>query len=246
MAALLLVLTMAGASFAQSAPRAYAVVSEVARQVRVVTFQAQTGTRLNANLVQIVNVPNNELDKIFLLGSQKLLKQASPAADIWLLATADSDFFAPSGFEDGAPVKMPDDLAAALRERKSTHLLVFTRHKSEAYMRFREAVEGVGTLEGLGWYVDTSLSVRDLDTGDTGAGFMASYTHFRATLIDVAASRVVKTLTTRANRINIAGVNAKGNHPWSALSATEKMTQLRDLVLAELDRLVPELINAKP
>ena len=34
MAALLL-LTLAGASFAQSAPRAYAVVSEVARQVRV-------------------------------------------------------------------------------------------------------------------------------------------------------------------------------------------------------------------
>ena len=45
-------LWMACTAIAQPEPRAYAVVSEVARQVNVVSFQESTGSRLNSNIRQ--------------------------------------------------------------------------------------------------------------------------------------------------------------------------------------------------
>ena len=110
-------LWLAGAAIAQPETRSYAVVSEVARQVSVVSFQESTGSRLNANLRERIDVPDGALDKVFLISAQKALKLATPAADIWLLAPADSDFFGLLQTTRGASVTIPDDLLAALRER---------------------------------------------------------------------------------------------------------------------------------
>ena len=233
------------AAVAQTAPpppRSYAVIAEVARQVSVVSMQPGTGSRLDSNMRQRIDVPDGALDKVFLLSAQAALKRLGPPSSVWLLAPADSDFFPPSVFVDGATVKMPDDLAASLKERQSTHLLLFTRHRADADLRFLNGSEGSGQLEGLGYYVDMTTPVRIVETNERGNGFLASYAHFRVTLIEVASSRVIRTLSTRANLITpVAGAKAGGTHPWSTLSSAQKMTQLRDLVIREVDRLVPEV-----
>jgi hypothetical protein len=228
-------------------PRAYAVVSEVARQVTVVSFQEATGSRLNNNIRQRIDVPDGTLDKVFLLSAQKALKQATPSGDIWLLAPADSDFFGFVQVSAGSSLKIPDDLLQALRERRSTHLLVFTRHRAEADLRFLNTGDGTGSLEGLGYYVDHHTRVRQVDVGQTAKGYLAAYTHFRATLVDVATQQVVATRASTANRITpVAGSGGQSSHPWETLTPAQKMAQLRDLVLSEVDRMVPELVNAKP
>ena len=239
-------LWLAGAAFAQPATRSYAVVSEVARQVSVVSFQESTGSRLNANLRQRIDVPDGALDKVFLLSAQKALKQATPAADIWLLAPADSDFFGLLKTTQGNRVTIPDDLLVALRERKSTHLLVFTRHRDDADLRFLNGSDGTGQLEGLGYYVDHFSRVRLIEAKEVGVGYLASFTHFRATLIDVATSQVVGTTVTRANIITpVAGAQSALAHPWNVLTPAQKMGQLRDLVIREVERMVPEVVGAK-
>ena len=236
-----------GSAYAQGVPRAYAVISEAARDVRVVQYQPSIGSNLPGNRVQRIDVPDGALDKVFLFAAQKQLKKASPDADIWLLAPAASDFFSPSQFADDAILTIPDDLRAALRERKSTHLLLFSRHRADADLRFLNRRDGTGQLEGLGYYVDTSTPVKRVDLGQSSIGFLASYTHFRATLIEVASARVIKTISTTANLINsVAGTAADNTHPWTALSSAEKMSQLRDLTQREVDRIVPELLSAKP
>jgi len=67
--AALLMSAVASASWAQGAPRAYAVVSEVARQVRV-SYQPSVGKLGNNNRVQKIDVPDGALDKVFLLSAQ--------------------------------------------------------------------------------------------------------------------------------------------------------------------------------
>lgn len=242
--AALLMSAVASASWAQAAPRAYAVVSEVARQVSVVSYQPSVGKLGNNNRVQKIDVPDGALDKVFLLSAQKPLKAANDAADVWLLAPAETDFFGLAVFTDGGRIALPADLKAALQERKSTHLLLFSRYRAEADIRFNNGTENTGPLEGLGYYIDMEMPVRQLDKKEQVFGYLAAYTHFRATLIDVANERVLKSLVTRATRINTAaGNDAKEQHPWQALSAGEKMAQLRDLTQREVARMVPELLK---
>jgi hypothetical protein len=236
--ALLLSLT----SQAQSQPRAYAVISEVARQVSVVSYQPSVGNLGNNNRVQRIDVPEGALDKVFLLGAQAQLKKAGPQADIWLLAPSDSSFFGSPVITEGGRLTLPDDLRAALRERKSTHLLLFTRYRSEADIRFDNMTESTGPLEGLGYYVDMNMPVKIANASDSVFGYLAAFTHFRVSLVDVAQERVLKTMVTRASRIFTA-TGSKESHPWSALTPGEKMARLRDLSLAELDRMVPEVIK---
>lgn len=232
---------------AQPAARAYAVVSEVARQVSVVSFQESTGSRINNNMRQRIDVPDGALDKVFLISAQKALKQASPGADIWLLAPADSDFFGFLQPNRGSKVTIPDDLMGALRERKSTHLLVFTRHRDDADLRFVNISDSTGQLEGLGYYVDQVSRVRRMDTNEVGVGYLASFTHFRATLIDVATLQWVGTAVTRANIITpVVRVQTGSAHPWDVLTPAQKMGQLRDLVIREVERMVPEVVGTKP
>ena len=240
-------LCFAAGAIAQPTARSYAVVSEVARQVSVVSFQESTGSRLNSNRIQRIGVPDGALDKVFLISAQKALKLATPGADIWLLAPADSDFFGLLQPTQGNKVTIPDDLLGALRERKSSHLLVFTRHRDDADLRFLNVTDSTGQLEGLGYYVDHHSRVRLIEARQVGVGYLASFTHFRATLIDVASSHVVGTTVTRANIITpVAGAQSQSAHPWEALTSAQKMTQLRDLVVQEVERMVPEVVRAKP
>lgn len=64
------------------------------------------------------------------------------------------DFFGLLQPSQGTKVTIPDDLLGALRDRKSTHLLVFTRHRDDADLRFVNGTGSTGQLEGLGYYVD--------------------------------------------------------------------------------------------
>ncbi len=242
--AAVLLSALSSASWAQAAPRSYAVVSEVARQVSVVSYQPSVGKMGNNNRVQKIDVPDGALDKVFLLAAQKPLKAAPGVADVWLLAPAESDFFGLTMISDGGRLAIPADLKAALQERKSTHLLLFSRYRADADIRFDNMTESTGPLEGLGYYIDMEMPVRQVNKKEQVYGYLAAYTHFRATLIDVASERVVKSLVTRATRINTAaGNDAKEQHPWQALSAGEKMAQLRDLTQREVARMVPELLQ---
>lgn len=228
-------------------PRAYAVVSEVARQVSVVSFQEGTGSRLNNNIRQRIDVPDGALDKVFLLTAQRALKQATPSGDIWLLAPADTDFFGFVQPSVGSSIKIPDDLLQALRERRSTHLLVFTRHRAEADLRFINNSDGTGTLEGLGYYVDHHTKVNWVDAREVGKGYLAAYTHFRATLVEVATQKVVASSASTANTISgPVGSKSGSTHPWESLTPAQKMAQLRDLIDREVGRMVPDLISTKP
>jgi hypothetical protein len=236
------------ATLAQSGPRSYAVISEIARDVHAIIYAEQgTGTRLQRYQRESLGVPAGTMDKVALLAAQTNLKAASPGAKAWLLAPADSDFFE-GGLETatGRTVKLPDDLADAFKQNKTTHLLLFTRHKALAQFRFDNAVEGDTNLEGIGFFVERATRVINRETSTSGIGFLAPFVYFRASLIEVATGKVLKTETARASRVYGAGDSKSGVAvPWQALTPEEKMTVLREMLEAEVKRVVP-LLTAAP
>ena len=76
---------------------------------------------------------------------------------------------------------------------------------------------------------------------------MASFTHFRATLVDVATLKVVESSASTGNLItSVASLESGSSHPWATLTPAQKMAQLRDLIEREVGRMVPDLIGIKP
>jgi hypothetical protein len=224
----------------------YAVISELAREVSVVGAQNAVGSRIDQSQRQRLPIPDGALDKVALLAAQTALKKASAQAGVWLIAPADTDFFQPAqSFAVGETVVLPPDLSAALKENRSTHLLLMTRFRSDAEFRFSNMTESRSALEGLGLFVERVSKVTNRETGVTGIGFLAPYVFLRVTLIDTATSKVVNSRTTKASRLYSAGEAKDGSgNPWEALTGAEKINTLRDILMREVDRLVPLVLAA--
>lgn len=234
---------LTSAALAQPAARSYAVISEIAREVSVVEFQGRTGTGIEPSLRKRIPIPDGALDKVALVGAQQALKRAAPNASVWLIAPAEEDFFdSLQTAAVGDRVAVPDDLAAAFKENRSTHLLLFTRYKTAAPFLFARVYDGEAPLEGLGFYVDRFLPVEERGIV-SGVGYLAPFAHFRATLIDTATAKVIRTETVRASQVLGAGLAKDGTgNPWDVLSSVERINKLRDMVLDEVTRVVPLLV----
>ena len=227
-------------------PPSYAVISEVARELSVVSFQESTGSRINQNQRQRLPVADGALDKVALITTQQAIKAAAPMASVWLIAPSEAVFFDHlQSLAVGDVMKMPADLAAAFKENRTTHLLLLTRYRSEAEFRFVEMIDSPGPLDGVGLFVERRTKVTNLRTRESGIGFLAPYVYLRATLIDTATAKVLNTRTAKASRIFSAGEAKDGSgNPWEALSSAEKMSTLRDMLTDEVKRLVPQVLAA--
>lgn len=236
-----------GTAGAQPVARSYAVISEMAREVSVVSFQESTGSRLGNNNRQLIAVPDGALDKVALLSTQQALKSAAAGAPAWLLAPADTDFFDWQRIPtEKGTLRLPDDLAAALKQNGSTHLLLYTRIRAPAQLRFKGVTHVEGNLDGLGFFIDRQTQVVNLDRSAAGGvGFLAPYAYFRLTLVDTSNGQVLKTETALASDLYSPGEGKDGSvNPWEALTATEKMNKLRDMLRLEVARLVPRVLAA--
>ena len=175
-----LALLCAGAAHAQTAPRSYAVLSEMAREINLVAFQESIGSRLNNNHRERIEVRDGVLDKFVLTTARARLAGLAPGAGLWLIAPLDTELF--PGLQNpavGSTLKIPEDLMQAMKEQKSTHLLLFTRHRDEADFELSKGGHaGSGAIEGVGFYVDRQFMIEDQVTRTTAAGFLLSAIFF--------------------------------------------------------------------
>jgi len=234
------------AVFAQGAPRSYAVLSEMAREVMVTNFQESTGTRLGANLTTRIPIPEGALDKVALVTAKQNIEKLAKGAPVWLVAPLDTDLFdARAVYTEGTTLKVPDDLAAALKEHGSTHLLLFTRLRDEANLRAQNARVGTGLIEGPGFYIDRHTKMTNLDTLTTTAGFIAPYLYMRATLLDARTGVILATRRVVEGEVLSASVAEQSGDPWSVMTPTEKVAQISAMIKREVDKAVPALLAVR-
>ncbi len=230
-------------ALAQEARRSYAVVSEIAREVQVTIFQEATGTRLGNNIVQRLPIGEGALDKVALVSAKGALGKADPGAPVWLIAPLDTDLFEwQQPYVEGSKVKLPDDLAAEMSRRGTTHLLLFTRLRDAANLRARTARLGTGPLEGVGFYVDKQTEMKNADTLVNSVGFIAPYLYARATLIDARTGTVLKMRRMAEGEVIAASRPEQSGDPWNMMTAGEKVRHLGNMIDQRIAESVAALV----
>lgn len=233
--------------FAQPAGglRNYAIFSQSARRANVVVFQESTGTKLEANRVVRIPMPDGVLDKVVLLSARKALGRIAAGHKAWSIAPLEEDLFASLQKPAvGTTIDISPDLLKALLDQGSTHLLLFTAHRDDAKFQFDNMQSGNGKLEGPGFYVDRYSPVR-LQTAtafETANGYLGVYVYLRATLIGLPKGEVLATQADTATRPTRASADETSRHPWEAIDNAEKIAMLRRMLESEVERLTAAVV----
>jgi hypothetical protein len=239
-------LSFTGMARAEDATRSYAVMSLIGDKMSIVTYQMTTGTHIDRNLHESIAIEDGTFDKTGLIAASTALKRADLQATVQLFAPKSSDLFNnQSRFFDGNQAKLPEAVSSALKASGATHLVLITKHREEARLRAANQSVGSGMLEGLGFYVDRVKRMTDGDTGERGVGFLAPYAYVKLSLIDLSTGTVLHSETMTESTTIATSRNKESLNPWEALSPTEKVEVLNDIIKREVSRAVPLLI-AKP
>jgi hypothetical protein len=225
--------------------RRYAVISLVGDRMYVVVYQTQTGTILDANRRESVSLGNSYFDDAALLAAQAAVGKAEPGAAVALMRARSASLYETQDkLIEGSKLVVPEELAGALQETRATHLILFTKYRTEARLRELHGTTGAGKLEGLGYYVDPVLRMQRSDTGERGIGFLAPYVYIKAALFDLTSLKLLNEMAITASTTLSAARNKQGTDPWTTLSSAEKFEHLRSMLTREIERVVPALVAA--
>ena len=229
---------------APASGRSYAVISLVGDKFDIVTYQRQTGSRLDTNLHQAIPLSDGSMDLTALRAAKATLKATDPTAPVALLAGTSADLYSgQSRFFDGSHVKLPADLDKAVREEHATHLILLTKHHGEAMLRVKHGMVGSGKLEGLGFYIDRDSRLRRSDSdNDVSIGFLAPFVYVEVSLIEVASSTVIRHAAIVEGTTRALPGKTESVDPWDALTAEQKTQILQDMLSSEVKRTVAALV----
>jgi len=224
--------------------RRYAVLSLVGDRILVVEREMSTGSRLDRNQRQHVDVPNQTLDKSMLLAIDDAIRAQDPGAQTILLTPRDPALYAAAAREldgTGNTQRIYDSVKSVLTGTNATHLVLVTKQRQHAKLRLRDGAVGSGYLEGLGFYVDYGTFARNTDTNEAERGFIAPFTYVNIALIDVATGKVLSEERVAGSAPYTTPNNNIGN-AWGALTPQQKAERLAEVMKTEAGRVLPHLI----
>jgi hypothetical protein len=250
-AAALLATVLAGGLQAQTTAPAgpkVALTSLVGDTMTVTVYRERTGSNIRSNAANTVKVTTPVFDVEVLKTLQESLAQALPAASVSMLRV-------PAAGSSGDPALLFDadgklvpasPLVEALRQQGFTHLVAVTRHRAPNGVTLADKViVGTGHLEGIGFYIDHSISVQNVRSADSSQGIIAPHLYVRLNLIDVAAGELRATEPIAASSLVAAYRNPAGTDPWGALTAEEKLSAVQRLIRARVGASAPLLFQTK-
>lgn len=249
MAALLAVLFLPMPALAQApaAPIRYGVLSLVSDSYSVVTYHRSVGSLTDANLKEVMALPERVFDHVALVAINETLQGSVDPGEIAYLAAGAATLYPdPALLFDGRRFVPPAWLAQALEKQNVPRLILVTKHKSDATIAILGQSLGSGKLEGLGFYIDRFTELRRASNGDIAKGFMAPFAYLRISLIDVPTMTVVRQQVSN-DHVLIAPLDAQaGGDPWESVTPAQKLEALERLVKNAVSSVLPQLLSGPP
>ena len=236
-------LALALAATSAAAQRKYAVLSSVGDRITVVTRNMSTGSNVDTNKREPMELSGPGLDNAVLLAAEDGIRKADPAGQALLLAPRTSlSEQAGAAARDGSVEKWVADVRGQLAPLGATHVIVISKHRADARLNVGRGSTGTGKLEGLGFYLDTSYQAQD-DYGAQGArGFLASYAYLVMRVVELQSGKQVGEQVVMASNAAVPGADTTS--AWESLSPEKKVAALRELATKEVEATMPALLSA--
>lgn len=222
-----------------AADETYAVVALFGDDLTVVSYQSTTGSSLDRNVQQHVALNDGRYDRLATEASMTAIRNALPGARIEALTIPDE---ALAGGLDASLPSLIETVKGKLKEPDTHYLLVIGKYRGDAHLKVASGTIGSGKLEGIGFYIDSYLRMKQSNTGESGRGFVAPFAYLTVSLVDLRTGAVVRSESasesmTRANTGPSTTLN-----PWDAMTPEQKVRALDVVVRKALLWAVPRVV----
>lgn len=229
-----LVLCGPAARAQQPAMSALGVFSLLGDTVQVVAAtEAPTDTRIERLARESMDFRNIGLDLIALRVAREAAQRQWPAARVLMFrAPAPQSLAEQREAAAGATrAELPAWIVKTIDERKLSHLLLVTRSRGPIDVRTADG-DGIGrgTVEGIGFYLDTLYQIKNLDTGAVSTGLLAPYVEMRVQLLDAQSGELLHSYDIKQAFAYAAQDSQAAPDPWSFMSMADKVSILRRMV----------------
>lgn len=235
-----------GGAQAQAAPRKLVLMSLVGNELTMVSERNSVGSNMNQNERRKLPLQAGVVDTAIGQLMQVAVKKREPAAVTTLVAPSDASLFKDQElWFVTESARLPADVVNDLRATGASQLLLMTKLKADAALRTRSRMAGTGQLEGLGFYVNHTSDMQSGASLNSSLGFLAPYAYVRLALIDLASGRILAQQRLLGAQVVVNEAAGGDTNPWNAIPDAKKLPALLDLVGADIERSVPQLLAAQ-
>jgi hypothetical protein len=223
----------------------YGLLSLVGDQLGIVVAQPQTDARLAPYKREAILIDEPVFDDAAINAASEAIRKVVPQADLSALQTRSPVLFDRQRVlfeEKGSAIAVPEAIKAALAQQKATYLVLITKHRDEINLQFGHDRNISGKLEGIGFYVDDTLTA-SRGTGTGSGGFIAPFAYLRVALIDTRNWQVIAKQTITASTTIASAQTLEASSPWNAMTSAEKIRAMDRLLRRELGRVIPILLK---
>jgi hypothetical protein len=225
----------------------WAALSLVGNKIEVFGARPEIGSSLSQNRRLSLDDAEGTLDRYVLQTIDRVLRSSQgPTTSLTMLAVPGSVLYdQPERAFDGRQVALPGAVVDALIASRASQLLLLTKLRGNARVPLYDTSAGVGTVQGIGFYVDNDIRLVLRDTGSTAPGLLAPFVYVKLSLVDVQSGRVVREELVREMQTYATASSPNASVPWDILSAQEKIDALRKLIDRSVGDAVGKLLRAE-
>jgi hypothetical protein len=237
---LLAVILVAAAACGAAAAHAqrYAVLSLIGDKMQLAFARGVEGQPVDRIERRYIPLDDTSIDRAALLAANEQIKKLKPGSDPVLLQAFERSYFDTSA-GTGALIEW---IRGLVKDKKVTHAVLITKLSYDGIPDLQKAFIGSRSLEGVGFFVGRTPAPTGSDPMSAGPGFLSPFAYFQVTLVDLRTGQVLREEKGLASTA-ISATNTDSGNPWEALSGTEKVRTLTDLVGRELAIVMPKVLK---
>jgi hypothetical protein len=218
----------------------YAVISLIGDKMQLAYARGVDGQPVDRIERRYIPLDDTSIDRAALLAANEQIKKLKPGSDPVLLQAFERSYFDVSA-GTGALVEW---IRGLVKDKKVTHAVLITKLSHDGIPDLQKSFIGSRALEGVGVFVGRTPAPTGSDPMSAGPGFLSPFAYFQVTLVDLRTGQVLREEKGLASTA-ISATNTDSGNPWEALSGTEKVRTLTDLVGRELAIVMPKVLAAQ-
>lgn len=233
--------------------RKYGILSLAGDAISTVTYVPEIGKRTDTNDKQTYSLGGNTaFDESAIRAASAAVQALQPQAGRFLMLSTDAELHTMQNamFDDPAANQGNRDFLKSLwKDQGLTHLILVTKYRADAELKFTNESGGTGKIEGLGFYMDNRVQVTSHDEAqnrhESSQGVLMPFAYVKLRLINAETLAVEREVRLKQSElVTYKNDKERALRTWQALSAKEKTEfldrLLRDAVASGVPRLLAQ------